>query len=137
MSARILLIEDDPVWEDSIVSSLEAAGYAMDVARTVADANEILGLGGESSGQCKYDLLIIDVRLPADHEGLQLVARLRELQDQDHVPLDRQPRVIVSTVLNHVAVAEWTDKARWNVFLVKPYEIRALMEAVRECLSGA
>jgi len=134
MPPTILLIEDDPLWEDAIVQTLEAEGYVVEVARTAADGREMLGLGGESSGQCEYGLLIVDVRLPANHEGLQLVARLREVQDQNHVPLDEQPRVIVSTVLNHVAVSEWKDRSRWHVFLVKPYKLDELVESVASLL---
>jgi DNA-binding response OmpR family regulator len=134
MSARILLIEDDPHWEEAIVEALRGEGYQIDVARTVKEAARKLGLGHGQSAQPKYDLLIADVRMPSGNEGLELVGKLREGQDKAGVPHEAQPVLIVSTVLNHIACQEWENRARWAAFLVKPYKLPEMVAQVRALL---
>ena len=134
MSARILLIEDDPLWEDAIVKVLKNEGYEIEAASTVKEARIMLGLDSGQPGQVRFDLLIVDIRVPADLEGLRIVAELRAQYDEVAIPVKQQPRLIMSTVLNHIAVSEWQDRARWDVFLVKPYELWRLVQSVRNLL---
>ena len=56
----ILLIEDDPLWEDAIVGELEEAGYQVEVADTFEKARAMLNLDSEQTvcKQSKFDLLI-------------------------------------------------------------------------------
>jgi len=130
----ILLIEDDPLWEDAIVRFLEAAGYEVEVADTFEKARAMLNLDSEQPEQPKFDLLIVDIRLPADHEGLRILEELQTRQGEAGVPVEEQPRVIISSVLNHVAVSDWEDRARSDMFLVKPYNLSALVKGVRSLL---
>ncbi len=135
MPARILLVEDDPIWQAAIARRLRAAGYAVEVAQTAAEAKALLGLeGGEGPG-AKFDLLILDIRLPAGNEGLELAEAVRQRHEQAGVPPDEQPRLIMSTVLNHIAVDTWEDRTRWDAFFVKPYEVSKLVDRVRALLS--
>lgn len=132
----ILLIEDDPLWENAIVEELEEAGYQVEVADTFEKARAMLNLGGEQT-ECKqseFDLLIVDIRLPADHEGLKILEELQTRQSEAGISVEEQPRVIISSVLNHVAVSDWEDRARSDMFLVKPYDLSALVKGVRSLL---
>ena len=54
---RILIAEDDAVIADSLTQSLRHSGYAVDCARTGAEADAALAAG-------QYDLVILDVGLP-------------------------------------------------------------------------
>lgn len=130
----ILLIEDDPLWEEAIVEELEEAGYQVEVADTFEKARATLNLDSEQTEHPKYDLLIIDIRLPADHEGLKILEELQARQSKAGIPVEEQPRVIISSVLNHVAVSAWEDRARSDMFLVKPYDLSKLVKGVRSLL---
>src|ERR1051326_4096562 len=68
---RILLVEDDPVVSELSQNVLLRAGYAVDVAATVAEAMQLLGIND-------YGLVIADWRLP-DGDGLLVAETGAEL----------------------------------------------------------
>ncbi|MEW5787455.1 MAG: response regulator transcription factor [Pseudomonadota bacterium] len=66
---RVLIVEDDPILQDSLTRAMRAAGYATDQA---GDGEMALGLlrGGG------FDLVILDLGLPR-LDGLNVLSRLR------------------------------------------------------------
>ena len=54
---RILLLEDDKSLVTGLTLALGRAGYALDTARTLAEAGHLWQAG-------RYDLLMLDVTLP-------------------------------------------------------------------------
>ena len=60
---RILLVEDEPEIGDMLALFLRGVGYAVDVARTLAQGRAWL------DGLAAYSLVIADLRLP-DGDGL-------------------------------------------------------------------
>jgi DNA-binding response OmpR family regulator len=62
--ARILLVEDHPDVRLLLEHVLLGAGYAADVAETLAQAHALLG-------SASYDLVITDIRLP-DGSGIEI-----------------------------------------------------------------
>lgn len=74
---RLLLVEDFEVLRESLAQGLREAGYAVDVA---ADGEEGLWYAQSSP----YDVLILDLMLPK-MDGLSLLKKLRENDDQTHV----------------------------------------------------
>lgn len=71
-SARILVVDDHPIYRQGLVSALQAgaAGLAVGGAATAAEALRMLDRDGG------YDLLLVDYRLP-DRDGLSLVEAVR------------------------------------------------------------
>lgn len=67
---NLLLVEDELPIQNFLKSSLDEAGYRVDVAR---DAKTAVSLAVEGT----YDILIIDLGLP-DMDGITLISRLRE-----------------------------------------------------------
>ncbi|MGD0281576.1 MAG: response regulator [Dissulfurispiraceae bacterium] len=67
---KILVVEDDKVLADGLVTSMMQAGHAADRANNGEEADIIL------SGQV-YDLVILDLGLPL-MDGLQILKRLRK-----------------------------------------------------------
>jgi len=61
---RLLVVEDDPELSTEIVIGLRSVGYAVDLASTLAEADEKLAANG-------YDCLILDTILP-DGESFEL-----------------------------------------------------------------
>ncbi len=66
---RLLLVEDDLSLMRGLSFALQKQGYALDVARTAAEADALLAAQ-------TYDLLILDVSLP-DGSGFDLCQRVR------------------------------------------------------------
>jgi two-component system OmpR family response regulator len=66
---RVLIVEDDPILQDSLTRAMRAAGYAIDLA---GDGELALGLlrGGG------FDLVILDLGLPKI-DGLQVLRQAR------------------------------------------------------------
>lgn len=74
MGNKILVIEDDPIINDSLTFDLTKEGYLVASAKC---AKEALLLIKDS----KYDLLILDVNLP-DVSGFDLAKNIRSLDDK-------------------------------------------------------
>ena len=72
MSAQILHVDDDPDIRLLISASLRDFGYVVATAATKAEAVEL-------AKQVKFDLFILDVRLP-DGNGIELCQEVKELQ---------------------------------------------------------
>jgi len=67
---RILVVEDDAMLGANLAASLRAAGFAVDLAADVADADVKIEVN-------RYDCLVVDRGLP-DGDGLDLVAAKRD-----------------------------------------------------------
>ena len=72
MSAQILHVDDDPDLRLLISASLHDFGYVVVTAGTVAE-------GLELAQKVKFDLFILDVRLP-DGNGIDLCREVNQLQ---------------------------------------------------------
>ena len=66
---RVLIVEDDPLLQDSLTRAMRAAGYASDQAGDGEMALSLLRGGG-------FDLLILDLGLPK-MDGLQVLRKMR------------------------------------------------------------
>ena len=66
---RLLVVEDERELADLIGNALERAGFAVDLARGLAQADEYAALTG-------YDAIVLDLAFP-DGDGLELLRRLR------------------------------------------------------------
>ena len=69
---RILHVDDDPDIRLMMAASLQDFGYVVATAGTNAEALEL-------AKQFKFDLSILDVRLP-DGSGIDLCQKIKELQ---------------------------------------------------------
>lgn len=69
---HILHVEDDPDVRLLIAGSLQAFGYIVATAGTIAEAIQL-------ARDLRFDLCILDVRLP-DGSGIDLCRQLRDLQ---------------------------------------------------------
>ena len=70
--AHVLHVDDDPDIRLLIAASLREFGYVVATARANAEALELVK-------QFKFDLCILDVRLP-DGSGIELCQKIRQLQ---------------------------------------------------------
>jgi FixJ family two-component response regulator len=116
---KIAIVDDDESVREPLVGLVESVGY--DVA-FFSSAEEFLGLVHPDQFAC----FIFDVRLPG-MSGLQLYCRLKT----DH---RRIPTVFITAHVD-AAVQSRALAAGAEAFLYKPFEPKALLEAVRTAVA--
>lgn len=110
---RILLIEDNPLYADQILSLLRLAGYQADLAHTGKEALE----KGE-----RYNLAIVDLVLP-DMFGIELIKAFKEIN----------PTMDFIVITGHATLDSAIDAVNLGVFkyIRKSADPGELIEAVR------
>lgn len=122
MGTRVLVVEDHALVAESIRMVLEQKGMEVEV--------ESDGLNGYARAvQRSYDLLILDVDLPM-LDGLQLCTKLRS-------ELGNSTPVIMLTGRTHGADQIAGLDAGADIYMTKPFEGTALLQAVASLVPGA
>jgi PAS domain S-box-containing protein len=106
-TARILIVEDEPIIAQATAHLLRNLGY--EVTATVADGEEAL----ERAGECLPDLVLMDIELEGCIDGIETAIRLRSSLD---VPV---------VFLSAYGDQERLDRAKIAEpmgFLVKPFD---------------
>ena len=118
MSARILVVDDEPSMRLGLKDNLELEGYSVDLAD-----NGITGL--ESALAHSYDLILLDVMMPG-MSGLDVCKKLRE-------------RSVNSFILLLTAKSEEIDKVVGleigaDDYITKPFGVRELLARIKAVL---
>ena len=112
---RLLLVEDYPPLQKSIVKGLREAGFAVDVT---GDGQEALWYAEGN----EYDVIVLDLMLPG-LEGMSILRRLRAAGRQSHV--------LIVTAKDAVADRVAGLNAGADDYLVKPFEFEELLARVQ------
>ncbi|MCM8556263.1 response regulator [Sphingomicrobium sediminis] len=112
---RILIVEDEPSLGRQLRSTLEGAGYAVDLATDGVDGHFL----GETES---YDAVVLDLGLP-EMDGLTILNKWRKQ--------DRDMPVLVLTARD-----SWSDKvagldAGADDYLAKPFQTEELIARLR------
>ncbi len=123
MSSRLLMIDDDVRLSTMVGDYLRAAGFELEVAASLAQGRDKLGVG-------HFDALLLDLMLP-DGDGLDLCRELRSNQRTRGMPL-----------LMLTARGEPLDRIVGlelgaDDYLPKPFEPRELLARVKALLRRA
>ncbi|HUK50804.1 MAG TPA: chemotaxis protein CheB [Terriglobales bacterium] len=115
---RAIIIDDDTSVLVTLSKILALEGYVTDTAQSGKEAIE-------KSNEKRYDLAIIDFRLP-DVEGTRLLTAMRE----------RTPRMVKIILTGYPNAENQTDAEdrRADAFLVKPVRMPELLKTIRECM---
>ena len=117
MSARILVVDDEPQIRKFLRISLKANGYEVIEADTAS-------AGIEAARTGRPDLLILDLGLP-DQDGQEVISAVREGSDM--------PIVVLSVRAQEMDKVEALDRGA-NDYIVKPFGVAELMARVRAVL---
>jgi len=112
---RLLLVEDYPPLQKSVVKGLREAGFAVDVT---GDGKEALWYA-ESN---QYDVIVLDLMLPG-LDGLSILRRLRAGGRESHV--------LIITAKDAVADRVAGLNVGADDYLVKPFEFEELLARVQ------
>jgi len=118
---RVLVVEDEPNLQRQLKSTLEAAGYAVDVASDGEDGHY---LGSTEN----YDAVVLDLGLP-ELDGLTVLDRWRKAG-------------LIMPVLLLTARDSWSDKvggldAGADDYLAKPFQTEELVARLRALIRRA
>ncbi|MGX7708634.1 response regulator [Methylobacterium sp. Gmos1] len=117
MSLRLLVVEDDPGFQDLVRALCERRGDSVDVA-----ADGFLGL--RLLSERRHDVVMIDYHLP-EMDGYALARLMREIsRPEDGV------RLIGVTADRHGLASRRGADARFDAILVKPLDPEALYAAL-------
>jgi CheY-like chemotaxis protein len=117
----ILVVEDDEGVREVIVGMLSDLGYRTLVARTGAEALEVL------EREKSIDLLFTDVIMPGGISGVELARTARRQQPE--------LKILVTSGYTR-AEPDMMAARREFPFLAKPYRLRLLGAKLKEILAG-
>lgn len=117
-AASILVLDDDAAIRTVVGQAIRRAGYSVKTVATLAELRASLAQG-------LPDVLITDVVLP-DGNGIDMAAKL--VADYPHLP------VIVLSAQNTLTTAVRATEAGAYDYLPKPFDLDALVNAVRGAL---
>lgn len=116
---RILLLEDDKSLVTGLTLALGRAGYALDTARTLAEAGHLWQAG-------RYDLLMLDVTLP-DGTGFDFC---REVRRTSGVPI-----LFLTASDEEMDIITGLDLGG-DDYITKPFKLGVLLSRVQHCCAG-
>ena len=117
----LFLVDDDRLVLAILTQGLSQAGYSINTAESVDEAEATL-----ASGE-RPDLVILDVSMPG-RNGLELAERLHSF---DHIPF------ILLTAFCDPEIVEQAATCGALGYLVKPVDIRQLVPAIEAALARA
>lgn len=114
---RIMLLEDDLSLINGMSFAFQKAGYVVDIARTVREAEDKWTDG-------KYDLLILDVSLP-DGSGFEICKKVRMTS--------RVPIIFLTASDEEIDIIMGLDMGA-DDYITKPFKLGVLMSRINALL---
>lgn len=118
--SRILLLEDDLSLIDGLSRLLKREGFALDVARTVKEADDIWMDG-------KYELLILDISLP-DGSGFEVCKNVRRVS--------KVPILFLTASDEELDIVTGLDIGG-DDYITKPFKLGVLLSRINALLRRA
>ena len=124
----ILVVEDDQAIADMLTMMLEIEGYVVLWARSAQEAIRQLTdrAPGQGHRSPRHDLVLLDLQLP-DMDGTEMI-RLA-----NSIGTTLPPVIVLSAGRNHLVEHAASTIQAVDV-LVKPFEVRTLLERVTKAL---
>ena len=116
---RILIVDDEPHIRSGLAKGLAKTA---DVVQTAGDVNQAL----DELDRVPYQVVIADVRLPGDRDGLDLVSLIRQ----------RYPEINTLVITAHGTVETAVDAMRRGAFdfITKPVDLNLIRQQVDRAL---
>ena len=111
---RVLLVDDEALFVDTLAKILRRRGFYVVVTHDAAAGHEALGAS-------RFDVLVLDVKMPGT-DGLTALAQLRE----------EQPDLRVILMTGHLSLDDEREAARLGAgaYLLKPVPVEELVACI-------
>lgn len=119
--SKILIVDDEPDIAEVLSDRLEASGYDVRVRESAADCYAAVD-------EDEPDLILMDIQMPGE-TGLEALVRLRA--SHPDIP------VVICSASPSRDIQDDAIEQGARAFLLKPYEPKALMDAVTSILGEA
>ncbi len=121
---RVLIVEDQVDIRKLIRMTLEFEPYEIHEA-----ADGVAGL--RLAGEIFPDLILLDVMMPGELDGLQVCAQVREN------PALRDTRVVLLTARGQIKDRDAGQQAGADEYLIKPFSPLQLIETIERLMPSA
>jgi len=108
---KLLLLEDDQILSETLEHFLTRAGYEIDVALTMEEAEDL-------TFDNKYDLYLLDINLP-EGSGLELLEALRYADDNT-------PTIFITALTDMSSISEGFKLGAMD-YIKKPFDPEELL----------
>jgi len=108
---KLLLLEDDQILSETLEHFLMRAGYDIDVAQTMEEAEDL-------SFKNKYDLYLFDINLP-EGSGLELLKALRHAEDNT-------PTIFITAMIDMDSISKGFELGAID-YIKKPFDPKELL----------
>ena len=122
MSAKVLIVDDDPGIRMLLSKFLQREGF-----ETVMAQNGLEGV--EFAKKHQPDLIVMDVVMP-QMDGLTAARLIKFYKPLSNVP------ILFLTAKDADKEIELAQEVRAEVYITKPFDVRQVIDVVRETLSG-
>lgn len=121
MTARVLILDDDPVWCELYRTTLEGQGYTTITASTLPDTAAVI--------EIQPDLILLDHFHGATPPGWIFLIQLKTFAETEHIP------VVVCTADREAINTQIYDLVIFDVNVVyKPFDLNDFCSAIRYSL---
>ncbi len=117
---RLLIIQDDKEFKDSLKTCLKGKGFKVDSVRTGAEALKKLK-------KEFYSLIVVDVKL-SDMDGIKLIGYI-----EDTNPVIRK---LITTGYPSIETAQEAIRYGVHEYIVKPFSHEQLLELIEKQLAA-
>src|SRR5947209_2899360 len=117
---KIGILEDNPVIFEYMKTAFEMKGHQVDVYTQGATLLDALFTASGVRSPLPYDLITIDLLLPGEISGLEVVARIRQA-----IPANQLPIIVISGVALSTLEEVQKDYPQVPV-LSKPFKLQTL-----------
>ena len=108
---KLLLLEDDQILSETLEHFLTRAGYEIDVALTMEEAEDL-------TFENKYDLYLLDINLP-EGSGLELLEALRYAEDTT-------PTIFITALTDMSSISQGFKLGAMD-YIKKPFDPEELL----------
>ena len=126
MGTRKVLFVDDHKETRRLVDYLLSGNFEVSI---VSDGKKAMDL--VTDGEEPFDLLVIDIQLGANIDGVELLQKIRGLPDYADVP------ALACTAMAMPGDQEWLLEEGFDAYVSKPFSRAELMDRVHETLRVA
>jgi len=121
-TAKIVIVEDDPMMADTIASMLELFGYETAICQTAGEALNAIP-------QDRPGLILLDLNLPDGVTGIEICRQVKA------DPELRATSVIIVSAEDNPLVVREALEAGASRYLIKPIGLDDLEKAIAETLA--